>query len=248
MNKNLFILSAVLFVFVLLSGCVKMDVGMKVNSDGTAQVTTLMDVSGLANASSPFSAMDPDAPDPKIAYSKENICNTLSENQSATPPVSDDSSSVTSLVDTTKSTCEGVDDFIVKYTSNEKTDLVEQGTLVIEEKGNTKIFTLTFKGTGEQTEGESSPDPEQLKAMGLEMNFNIEMPGEIKSTTAGEISDDKKEVSFSLFDLPDGIVIVSEETSSFGFFGIAIETILLVVGVLVILGIIIFAVSRIKGI
>ena len=146
------------------------------------------------------------------AYSKENICNAIQQNESVP-----ETGSFGNFFDSSQwgeRTCEGIEDYKAKLTWRE-IDLVKNGNLSITESVASKQYALNIDGTGSDSNQASQYNG--AKALGFKFNMTIEMPGTIQSASAGTISEDRKSVQIDLLDstaLRDGIQIKSEESNS----------------------------------
>ena len=201
----------------LLTGCVKLDMGLKVNANGHGAYSMAIDLTGLTtlgsfggmNLSKNSSAFD--------AYKSARLCQTLSKG----------ATSGNAAFDLGKAQCEPLGDYKAKLAIND-VDLVQKKLLAIHDSLFSRKYVLTFHDPSLTTifgNDSSSAQTAQLKALGAAINLNIEMPGTISSATIGKISADKKSVAIDLladFDkIHSGIVVVSEDANYDALLGIA---------------------------
>lgn len=230
-------LVALLGLIILTAGCIKLDMNFKVNPDGKGTAEMSMDITGLATAGTGLGlpATEPSAENAaqQEKYKKDNICATLKESAdqsagSGTPDVS----SFAGGLDVKNARCEGVADYKVKYTWD-NVDFTTNGMLTVSDTTFSKKFTFSFKSDNpSETTAPSMVSPTQLKALGLQMNLKVEMPGAVSSASAGTISEDKKSVTVDLVEnyekINSGtpITIVSEETNLMIIGGIILAVII----------------------
>jgi hypothetical protein len=222
-NKNkIFVILAVLIGFLLTFGCMQLEVNLNVKEDGKSNASMVMDMSGIKTLYSSMGSMIPEEQmQQQLAeldanYSKENICNTLrsqqTESQENTVP------GITNF-DMETAECTGLANYKAMF-SFEEVDLVENGTLIIEDNFLTKKYILTIPSSENESEEMDASQITMMKSMGGSMVMNIEMPGEIKevSPELGEIIDNKKLRIDLIEDMSklqkNDVVIVSEMSNS----------------------------------
>lgn len=190
----LFIMIVLLF---FLQGCLKINVTLNVGSDGKGVYENVIDFSGMFESNASSQNLD------RESFNVHNICDTLREGQ-------------TFSIEWDKTICNPLADYRVKLTST--VNLIEEKQLKIEDAFFARKYVLTLEVFNATT---LPQDPQELKASGMIAILNIVMPGEIKSTTAGKISENKKLVSIDVLEdyeqLSPQLVVVSEESKLIGF-------------------------------
>jgi len=242
MKKIPLALVALISLMLIFSGCIKINWNIKVNSDGKGDYAATIDMGGIGKmaagmqnafdqngSGSGGTSIPPEMPD---EYKKENMCATLQSGGD-----SGNSMSFGEGFDPKDAECTALDDYKARL-DWKNVDFVEKNLLKIDEKDGKKTFTFSVKGSQQEQQQVNAESAQQLKATGMELNMNIEMPGKIASTTAGKISPDKKSVSIDLIDeigkISSGITVVSEEETGMSLLtiGLMALVILLVLGLI----------------
>jgi hypothetical protein len=189
--KKMILIFAVMLL--MLFGCVKINMTQKVETDGSSTMTMVMDMTKLIELS-------PDS-------AKTNPCDNQNETilQGGTCTYSNGVMTVTTKGDPTK----------YKFTT--ESGIIE--TKYRFEMPFSELSKTASSGdsSGMDTNSLNTPEAKQqlaqMKSMGVEMNYTVEMPGTITSAEGGKISGNK--ATFDLLEMfasettPNSIVIES---------------------------------------
>ena len=204
MKKALLI---ILLVSVLLfSGCIKLYINQKIHSNYDTDLEIIMDMSGMAGL---MQGVDQNT-------SFADSCKQFEEQSEDSP---------NELADFK---CEvDEENYIIKLSGT--TSLEDTGTLEIERSFLTTKYKydaskgkdyLDSLGDSDSTSTPSSIDfsqemteeqLQQMKAMGIEMVYTIEMPGTITKTDVGEIKDNKVVIDMMTLSGKENVYVESEE-------------------------------------
>ncbi len=148
-----------LFAVLLLfsSGCLKMDIYETINSDGSSDRKVSMDLSAM----------------PEEYLEGSDVCGEMSE------------SDYLGTMDCEMTGCEMVDSVVTMTAHCE--EVSPSSDLAIEPGLLETTYTYTFGREAATDSSYSGTEASQLKAMGLEINYYLKMPGGVVSTSYGEI-------------------------------------------------------------
>ncbi len=200
-----------LFAF---SGCISMDYNQIIEEDGNTKIEMIMDISALITMTTEMGGIENETKNPCLEISSEN-----------------------SYVKEWNLKCEFDPKGIIKFTGNKK--LNEEDGFTIKET----LFSTTYiykpnnitsdilTKTNDEADIVTEDDDfiSQAEAVNAEYTYTITMPGEIKSTTFGEINKNKIEIDvFKMLDEPD-FTIVSEKKNTILIYSIIIVGILIII-------------------
>lgn len=205
MDKRI-LLVGFLIALILVSGCIKLDVREAISETGQSDVSMKIDMSAI-----------PTMPGQEV----EDPCKQMEEGESP----------LTSIECT-------YEDKIVTITG--KLDRSDSEALSIK-NGTYKLDVK--KAWGELTAGsaqaEQMPQDEaaikQAKAMGIEFNYYVKLPGKMTAQKGGEIQEDGF-VKFDLMDLPEGASVESTVSQ------LDLTTILIIAGIIIVVLVIVLIV------
>ncbi|MFT4309636.1 MAG: LPXTG cell wall anchor domain-containing protein [Candidatus Woesearchaeota archaeon] len=221
MKKGIIVLAV---MAVLLSGCISFDVTEVISTTGESSVTLIYDIRAL------MEMMEEEE-------SESTFCEEfLADPRSFMNPTCQDDDGLITIIGTVQHDAES-------FTSSseggvtEYTYYLSRGMKFLDEHGEDDVE--------EGFQGDFG-----LKEMGVTFDYTVEMPGELVSTTHGNIEGNRVHVNILEVDSDEEIVIVSrqegappveeqiiEESGPEGT-GLAMDTILIIVGVIVLLGIV----------
>ena len=182
MNKKILIL--LILALIVLSGCIKVNVFDKISADGTSSIEMKMDMSALAS----FPQTEGEELTP------EKLCESVLESpeEGQTGELALTSKSIADVYQNVN--CTATKDFIVTVTGTRKLDASEYST----EGG---VFKYSPSSSSSEsyggTVGQNPEQLQQLKSVGMEITYTVEMPGKIlKAEGAIEIKDNTAKFDF----------------------------------------------------
>ncbi|MDP2973978.1 MAG: hypothetical protein Q8N60_02920, partial [Candidatus Diapherotrites archaeon] len=197
MNKK-FILVGLLLGLVLFSGCIKMQFKEVISESGMSDVTVTMDMSAF-----------PTQP----GAEEQNPCDSMTTDDS---PLTDIKCTYENKVATVTA----------KFDRNGKAGFSAQdGKYRLDVKKAFEAFSSA--GASGQSMPQTKEGMQQMKALGVVMDYIVKLPGAVTSQTGGTLQNDGS-VKFDLLDMPDGAFV---ESSTAGF-ALDMNT-LLIIGIVI---------------
>ncbi len=218
------LIPVLLIVLLVFSGCIQVHITQKIHSNYNSDVSIEMDMSGIAGM---MDSMDSNSPDSSTS-SFSSYCDDLDEE------------GIKSMLSNFK--CEvDEENYIAKFSGT--FSLIGTGALKIEPSlFSTKYIYDASKGQ-EFLDSMNSNDSDidspigdysemteaqikQMKAMGVELIYTVEMPGTITKTEVGEIKDNKVVIDLLEASGKENYYIESEESNLVPIIAIAVAVIL----------------------